>query len=458
MKINFELIENTSVPKAIAKMATPTILSQLVTLLYNLADTFFVGHTNDPVQIAALTLSFPLFMSITMLGNLFGIGANSLISRSLGSGNRKTPPEASVFAIWGALTLTAVWIVILSANKDAILRFIGAKASGICDATWTYLMWTVVFGGLPSVTSLIIAHCIRGEGNTVQASTGVALGGILNIVLDPVFVQFLHLGAEGAGIATFLSNIASLVYLLLVVKRSRNTVVVLNPAKLTFNPYVLREVLLVGLPSASVVVLGATANIVLTHCMSAYGEVSLAAFGVVQKAGTVTMQITVGMTQGIMPLLGYYFGAKKHEKVNEISRCAFGLLGVFSLVSVLTAELCPRFIITLFTGEKEIVALGAQFLQMWILCSFGMCFVNLIGSIFQATGKWEKALALSITRQAALFIPVMLVLNRIWGLQGLIISQPVADTIALALGFAMYCMDANTRSNSTTMNQQSSRF
>ena len=419
-------------------MAVPTVLSQVVTLLYNLADTFFVGHTNEPVQIAALTLSFPLFMSLTMLGNLFGIGANSLISRSLGRNDKQMPSETSVLALWGALALTLLWIALLSANKHSILMLVGANSPGTYYATWAYLKWTVVFGGMPTVASMVIAHCIRGEGNTAQAAKGIAIGGILNIALDPIFVQLLDMGAEGAGIATFISNDVSLAYLLLTLLRSDNTVVEFNPFRLKFKPEIFKETLLVGLPAAAVIVLGATANIVLTNCMSSHGEISLAAFGIVQKLGAVTIQITIGLTQGIMPLYGYYYGAGNNGKVKEISHWSFMIVGTFALLIVITAELFPGDIIMLFTGDEPVVSLGASFLRVWILCAFGMCFVNLISSIFQATGKWEKALALSIMRQAVLFIPFIIILHKMFGLQGIIISQPAADTFALAIGFAMY--------------------
>ena len=438
MTSNKELFEDMPVGKAILTMALPTILSQMVTLLYNLADTFFVGHTNNPAQIAALTLSFPIFMSLTMLGNLFGIGANSLISRSLGNKDRETARQTSTFSLYGGLFVTACWIIILQVFFPQILHVIGAKTEEVYTATKAYLTWTVVCGGLPTVASLLLAHNIRGEGNTRQASIGVALGGILNILLDPIFVQIMGMGAAGAGLATCLSNIVSMCYMISVVLRHKDSVIVWNPLKLRFVPYIMKEVILVGLPAAMIVILGSSANIVLTHFMSDYGEVSVAAYGIVQKIGTVTIQITVGLTQGIMPLLGYNYGARNKTRVRSVTRWSIGILAVYTLLCVVIIEVCARYLFMAFTGEINTINLGVVFVRIWILCAFGMCFTNLFNSFFQAMGHWVEALTISIIRQLLILIPILILFNKIWGSYGLIISQPVADTVALIVGFALY--------------------
>ena len=267
---------NLPVPQAVAKFAIPTILSQLVTLLYNLADTFFVGHTNDPSQVAALTLSFPLFMSLTMVGNLFGIGANSFISRSLGQGNRENAAKASTFAFYGAMAGVLAIMALLYVFMTPILTAIGAVTPESFAATKSYLTWTVIYGGVPTVAALMLGHLVRAEGNTKKASIGMALGGVLNIGLDAIFVPVLGLGAEGAAIATCISNVIACLYLLQVVLRNQDTVLVLSPAKLRLELPIMKQVILVGVPAAAIIVLGSSANIVLTHLMSAYGDVSIA--------------------------------------------------------------------------------------------------------------------------------------------------------------------------------------
>lgn len=438
MNQNEDLFEGLSVPRAIAKFAVPTILSQMVTLLYNLADTFFVGHTNNPSQVAALTLSFPIFMSLTMVGNLFGIGANSYISRSLGQGEKEHARKASTFAFYGALVGTLLIMGVLFAFMTPILQGIGARTPESFEATKGYLTWTVVYGGLPTVATLMLGHLIRAIGNTKQASIGMILGGILNIILDYIFVQLLGMQAGGAGIATCLSNVISFIYLLGVVRKSKDCVIELNLAKISFEKFIMSQVILVGIPAAAIIVLGSSANIILTHFMAAYGDVSIAAFGIVQKIGTITIQITIGLTQGIMPLLGYSYGANNMKRVKEINRWSFGILGVYAVFCVVMIEILARPLIMLFISEEVTVEKGIEFIRFWILCAPGMCFTNLFGTIFQAMGKWVQSLVLSVVRQGVLLIPLLIILNKSLGEMGLVYSQPIADTVALIMGFVLY--------------------
>lgn len=437
---NVDVFQGMSVPKAVAKFAVPTILSQLVTLVYNLADTFFVGQTNDPSQVAALTLSFPLFMSLTMIGNLFGIGANSFISRSLGQGDPGRAKKASTFSFYGAFAGIFLIIVVLLSFMSPILTMIGAVTSETFQATKAYLTWTVVYGGIPTVGALMLGHLIRSEGNTKQASIGMAFGGILNIVLDYVFVLVQGLGAEGAAIATCLSNVCAFLYLLRVVLKTKNTVIVLNPAKISFEKQIVKQVIMVGLPAALLIVLASTANLILTHFMSVYGDVSIAAYGIVQKIGSIAIQITIGLTQGIMPLLGYCYGANDMKRLKSINRFSFILLGIYAAACVTLVMIFARNLIGLFIDEPATVDKAVQFIRIWFFCAPGMCFSNLFGSIFQAMGKWKHSLAVSLVRQVGVWIPMLIIMSIFVGEIGLVCAQPVADTVTLIIGSILYVL------------------
>lgn len=438
MNDRFSHFEGASVPRLIARFAVPTILSQLVTLIYNLADTYFVGQTNDPAQVAALTLSFPIFMTMNIVANLFGIGANSYISRSLGMKKQKRASIASTFAFYSAIAGVIVIMAILAIFMDPILYGIGARTEASASATEAYLRWTVIIGGVPTVAAFMLGHLLRSEGATKKASAGMILGGLTNIVLDYIFVVMLNMGAAGAGIATCLANVASLIYLLVAVQKNKNSIIQLNIKKIAFIGPMVKQIVIIGLPAASVIVFGSTANIILTNQMAAYGDVSIAAFGIVQKFGTVAIQITIGLTQGIMPLLGYHYGARNLAKVKEINHWAFGLLGIYALSCVIIIELFTRPLVMVFITEPETVAIAVAFAKVWILCAPGMCFTNLLGSIFQAMGKAMESLALSLIRQGAIMIPLLLILNRIYGEMGLVCSQPAADNITLIIGICLY--------------------
>ncbi len=435
---NKDIFENMPVPRAVAKLAIPTVLSQLVVLIYNLADAFFVGHTNDPSQIAALTVSFPIFMCLTMVANLFGIGANSFMSRSLGEKKPGNARRASTFGFYGAFLAVGLLILVLNLFNRPIFRMAGAITESTFDHTYSYLFWTFTVGGIPTVGSMVLAHLIRSEGNTKQASIGVALGGILNIVLDWLFVSAFEMGIRGAGIATFISNLISFGYLLTVALRTKDSVITLDPLKLRFDKKIVGPVILVGIPAASVIILGTVANILLTNFMSSYGDISIAAQGTVQKIGSVGIQITVGLTQGIMPLLGYCYGANNIKRFKAVSRLSFVILAVYAGLCIALAEIFAEPILHIFTSEPQTVKKGIKFILVWFLCVPGMCFTNLFGAIFQSMGKWFQSLLLSVIRQLVLLIPLLIILKSFGGETGLMCAQPIADTVTLVIGFTMY--------------------
>lgn len=433
-----DYFEKAPVPKAIAKFAVPTVLSQIVTLIYNLADTFFVGHTNDPDQVAALTLSFPIFMLMVAVANLMGIGANSLISRSLGIKKSEQAKKASAFGFYGAIAAAIIYAGGLFIAMKPVLKIVGASDSTY-DYTASYLMWTVVIGGIPTVMNMVMGHLVRAEGNSVQASIGMALGGVINIILDPILVLWMDMGITGAAIATAISNAIGMFYFFVVILKNKSrTVITLNPKYFQFRRKIVSEIILVGFPAALVIILGSAGNIALTHYMAPYGDINVASFGIVQKVGSIAIQITVGMTQGVMPLIGYNFAAGNHRRTKEICRDAFILLGIYAVVCMLLIETFPKFIVSVFIEEKETVTIAVDFAKRWILCAPGMCMVVLLNSIFQAMGKWKQSMFLSLFRQAILLIPLLIFMNSLIGKYGLVWSQPMSDSISMLIGFALY--------------------
>lgn len=431
-----EIFERKSVPGAIASLAIPTILSQVITMIYNLADTFYVGHTGDPAQVAALTLVFPVYMLLTGIGNLFGIGANSRISRCLGVGDREGAQKTSAFSFWAGLGATAFLLLVLGIFLTPILWMMGASNDTL-EPSKGYILWVMLVGGLPTEASLLLAHMLRGEGCAKEASTGMMLGGILNMILDPIFIFPLKMGVAGAGFATMLSNVACFLYYLWVMMKNRkSTVITLNPRWFTTKGA--GEILLVGLPAAMVIALGTSANIILTRLLSGYGDLPVAAFGVTQKFGTITMNISIGLTQGIMPLIGYNYAAKNYQRVKSVCRYSFLILFVFIACFFTVYQLIPKQLMALFVSDGETVSLGATFLRRWSLCVPGMTFIFLFNAIFQAMGMWKRSLLLSVLRQGVIFIPCLIVMEGMVGMYGLIWSQPVADTLALILGVLLY--------------------
>lgn len=242
MKKDKELFTTMPVGRAVAKLAVPTVVSQIIVILYSLADTFFIGQIGDPNQLAALSITFPIYTLLTAVANLFGIGANSVIARSMGQNDEATAKKASSFSFWGSLALTAVLSILLAIFMRPVLFFFGADSLTF-GYTSDYLGWVFVIGGIPTVAGLVLGHLVRAVGKTKEASIGLTLGGVMNIILDPVFIFVFQMDVAGAALATMLSNTISMLYFFAVLAKIRKTTV------LTISPkYVSLEKCLLGVP------------------------------------------------------------------------------------------------------------------------------------------------------------------------------------------------------------------
>ena len=432
-----EIFENAPPWKAVLTFAVPTILSQLITVIYNLADIFWIGRTNDPNQVAALTLAFPVFMILTVIGNLLGMGANSLIARALGARELEKAKKASCFAFWGSLALTLAWMAVLGLFLDPIVRFVGASEATI-GFTRQYLIYVVLLGGLPTMVGFQLSHLLRAVGETKKAGFGMMLGGVLNIFLDPVFIFLLKMDVPGAALATCLSNCVSAVYLFLALRRARSGAIDLNPKRFRWEGPLVKEIVLVGAPSAVIVFLSAFGNMVMTHCASTYSDVAIAAFGVTQKGGLIAAHIMVGTTQGVMPLIGYNYAARAFPRTKRIIRWEGILLMSLVTLTLILLQLFPRQYMRIFINDEETIRLGVTFTHIWSISILGMCLTNLYSTVFQAIGKWKHSMALNVGRQGVLLIPIMLLMNHFGGLIGLVSAQPVSDTLAAVLATLLY--------------------
>ena len=430
-----ELFVSMPVGKAIAKLAIPTVISQIIVILYSMADTFFIGKTGDPNQLAALSIAFPIYTVLTAVANLFGIGANSLIARSLGQNDEKTARKASSFCFWGSIALTAVLCILLAALMKPILMLAGAD-----DLTFRhtadYLLYVFVIGGIPTVAGLALGHLVRAVGKTREAGIGLALGGILNILLDPVFIFVFDMGVSGAAIATAVSNTISLIFFLVVLYRIRKgSCITISPKQFTLKKEVSWKVLSVGFPAAISVLLVCFSISLLTALLLRHegGNIIAAAYGVTAKVGTIALHISIGIAQGVMPLIGYSYGAKDHKRVRDVTKLSFIILWVFSILFLLLVQLLPDSFIRMFIDDAETVAVGEVFIRRWSWCAIGMCLVALYDAIFQAVGKWKTSLPVAVIRFLVVFPAFCFILDAAFGADGLMWVQPIADTIALIL-------------------------
>lgn len=431
-----ELFETMPVPRAVAALAIPTIISQVVTMIYNLADTFFVGQIGNPYMVAAVSLVSPWFNLLTALGNLFGLGGGSLISRMLGRNNHGDIKNVSAFSVWGGGAVTLVFSLLTFLSREPLLSFLGASPDTY-DYAESYLLWVVVLGGLPTMLSLTLGHLLRSEGHARQASIGMMFGGILNVVLDPVLIFGFHLDVAGAAVATAFSNLASvLFFVLMYVRLGNHTAVSLSPKHFTLR--FLRPVFSVGLASALATTLGNASNMVIIKLSAGYGDIPVAAYGIVKRIDQFPLNVSMGLCQGFMPLVGYNYASGNYKRMRSVSFFSWKTALIMSTCFVACFAVFAPQIMHLFIPEQQTSTLGAGFLRIACL-AVPLTSVNfLISYTLQAMGKGTQSAVLTFSRQGLLNIPLLILMNMTVGLYGMIWTQLLVEVIMLPVSFGMY--------------------
>ncbi len=426
-----DLFERIPIPKAVARLAIPTILSSLVMVLYNLADTYFVGMLNDPVQNAAVTLAAPVLLAFNAVNNLFGVGTSSMMSRALGRKEFETVKKSSVFGFYCALAFALMFSLLCTVFKQPLLILLGATPKTI-DATAAYMKWTVNFGAAPAIMNVVMAYMVRSEGAALHASLGTMSGCLLNIFLDPIFILpgSLNMGAAGAGLATFLSNCFACCYffLLMFIKR-KNTYVCINPRRFAIRKAIVFGICGVGIPASIQNLLNVTGMTILNNFASSYGEDAVAAMGITQKVNTVPMQIALGLSQGIMPLVSYTYASGNHKRMKNTIFFTGKIVVGFTASVFLIYYIGAGGVISLFMKNEAIIAYGTRFLRGFCLGLPFLCMDFLAVGVFQAVGMGREALIFAIMRKIILEIPALYLWNYLFPLYGLAYAQFTAEVV-----------------------------
>jgi len=436
-----ELFETMPVGKALLTMAVPSIVSQLITMLYNLADTFFIGMSGDPYKVAAASVVGVLFFMLNALANLFGIGGGSLLSRLLGEKRLDDAKRVGAFSLYGSLAIAAVYSLVCFLFTEPLARLLGASDATVGYAS-SYLFWVVVIGGIPSTIGLTMSHLLRSAGYSGESGTGLAIGGISNIILDPLFMfVLLPAGNEvtGAALATLVSNCISLCYFLFTFYRLREkTVLTVSPAFANPAPKLIGEIFAIGLPSAVTSLLANVTSIVKNNLTADYGDIELAAYGIVMKADMLPLNIGMGLCQGMMPLVAYNYAAKNYPRMRSFTRTAqLSGMGMACVFIVIFEIFAPQ-IIWMFIRDDATIAYGTDFLR--IACLATPFIISNFQKIYclQAMGKGKESLILGIFRQGLFAIPTLLILNAWIGLYGVVAAQPISDGITFIFSTLIY--------------------
>ncbi len=433
------LFEKMPISKAIIKLAIPTVLSSLVMVIYNLADTYFVGMLNDAIQNAAVTLAAPILLSLTAVTNLFGVGSSSLMSRSLGSKDYKRVSQSSAIGFYCALFLGITISVLCFTFNRPLLQILGVTAE-TSSATYNYLKWTIMCGAAPAILNVVLAFLVRAEGASLHASIGTMSGCILNIILDPIFILpwGLDMGASGAGLATFLSNcVACLYFIVLINKKKENTYISIKFSQFSLDKAVLFSIFAVGIPAAIQNLLNVTGMTILNNLTASYGTDAVAAMGIAQKINMVPVQIALGMSQGIMPLISYNYSARNIERMKNTLTTTLKIALTFIVVVVAGYYFQSRFFISMFMSNQTIVDYGSNFLRNFCLGLPFLCIDFVAVGVFQAVGMGKESLFFAIMRKIILEIPALIILNQLIPLYGLSLAQFTSEIILATLAFVV---------------------
>lgn len=435
------LFEEAPVSRAVWTLAVPTIITQLINIIYNYADTWYVGRTGDAAMVAALSVCSPVYILLAAVANLFGIGGSSVISRSLGMKKPERARHTFAFCFYAGIAAAVVFLMIILLFREPIIMAIGGDAGSLPYAM-QYMFWTMIIGAIPSIGNVLCGHLIRSIGAAKEAGFGMSMGGILNIILDPLFMfVILPPGMEvmGAGIATMLSNTAAFVYFLWYLVRHRdNPVFTLRIRDVSFDDRIPQDVLNIGFPAAMSTTLAMVSNMFANRLVAEYGSEAVAGMGVAKKINMIAFNTCMGMTQGILPLLGYSYGAKNYERMKQVTR--------YSLRAVLTFGICCNVVfyvfapqlISFFISEPVSVSYGSMFMRVISFAASLASISYLVNAVFQAAGRRTESLLLSSLRKGILDIPGMFLFRHFLGVIGVVVATPVAEVLGVIIAALMY--------------------
>lgn len=434
------VFERLPVKTAVWKQILPAVAIQMIVLVYSLADTYFVGMLNDPNQTAAITVVSPAFIMLNAISNLFGIGGASLIAGYLGKKKRECAGGISGTAFWSGAAAAWGFSLLFLLLEEPVLYLCGAGPDTYKLARG-YAKWVILLGGPVTILNNLLANLIRGEGNAGVASIGVSLGGIVNIILDPLFVlpQFWGFGAGGAGMATALSSLCSgLFFLWYILRQKAATVISLRIPKAREIKKYLLEIFPVGAPSAVQYALTVVAVSAQNYFVASYDTAAVAALGIVKKLDQLPLYFSIGVANGLLPLLAYNHAAGNHRRRQAAFRFGCAISCGFSLLCLILYELFAPQLVGFFISDGQTKAYGTVFLRIMVTAMplMAVCYPMIIQ--FQAIGRAKEALICSVLRKGVIDIPLLFLMDTLFPLTGCMMVQPIVDSLSLTAAALFY--------------------
>ena len=427
------------VRKAIIKLAIPTIIANLIQVVYNMTDTFFIGRLGPGSEsmVGAIAVCMPVFMILQSFGNMFSIGGASLISRLLGQGEKERANSAAAIAFWTALTVCTTLTILSLIFIDKIILLCGATGE-ITRHARTYLFYMLL--GAPFIgMQMALNGLLRSEGATNQSMKGMVTGSILNMILDPIFIFSLNMGIAGAAIATTIGNIVGFSINISYYLRKKS-IISISPKNYRFEASYFTSIFKIGIPASFGMILMST-GLLIGNAVAATIDLTgnlITANGVAHRLTNISMMVTMGLTQGCQPILGFSYGAKKFRRLFSAVKFTMICGSCICVCFALTFNLLADAWIKIFIVDQQIIELGARIMRMLTYSMPVMAVQMTLMTVFQALGKTVQSLIISLGRQGLFFIPAILLFSRMWGLDGYIAAPLFSDIFTTALSVTLF--------------------
>lgn len=432
---NNDLFEKAPISKAYFKLALPVVLSMVISLVYNMVDTFFVAQTQNTNLVAGVSLCAPIFTLMIALGDIFGIGGSSVISRLFGQKQDKEGKNVSGFCFYGAIVCGLIVSIIMMIARKPILTLLGTNQATLPYASQYYTY--MALGATLIIVSLTPSNLMRTEGLATESMIGTITGSIVNMILDPIFILYLNMGAGGAAIATIIGYFASdLVFIYLTLKKSKKLSISLKYTHITKDELI--SIFTIGIPASITNLMSSFAMAITNNYLVAFGNDKVAAMGIVLKINMIVLLVMIGFAFGAQPLIGYNYGAKNTKRLKEIIKFDLLVEIIFALCTSVTLALFTPSFIKIFMNDSTIIQSGTLMLRFLLLSSPCVGIILVFTTLFQSEGKALPALLLSIGRQGVVFVICIIVLSHIFGYYGIICSQTIADILTAIMALVLY--------------------
>ncbi len=433
---NEELFEKAPVPRAILTMAIPSMISMLVTVIYNMADTFFIGQTGDAMQVAAVSLANPIFLIFTAFGNLYGIGGTSVISRALGEKRPQRARHTSAFCCYAALGTGVLIGIVLLIWTDGIVSLIGGSAD-TAGFAGDYLRYLAV-GGPFIIFSLCFGNIVRSEGAARTAMAGNLIGTITNIILDPVFILAFGWGVKGAAVATVIGNTCAALFYLSYFLRKKSSLSI-RPRDFMAGDKIATGVIAIGIPASLNTAMMSVAHILMNVVLAKYGDIPVAAMGIALRTNMIVVMLQMGLCMSIQPLIGYAYGSNNRKRLMQVFRTTLAFTVILGIILTGIMIFARRTVVGAFIDDEEVIEIG---IRMVVALQLSGPFIGILftcTSTIQAMGKALPSLFLTFCRQGLVLFPLIFIFDRFIGMDGVIYAQPIADYVSIVIA-VIICM------------------